>query len=170
MKKMVLAVIITLCASALYGQRDPMDDFFSTYSDQEGYTVVNISGSLFGLLKKCDDDPDMENMSHKITSVRIVSREGDHDFGRPDFKSDLKGVIRRGRYEELMKVNNPDEDVLVLVKTDRDIIKEILVIASGDNEAVVQIKGNLTRDDVEHLSLDHDDGLATLEELETSWN
>jgi|MudIll2142460700_1097286.scaffolds.fasta_scaffold554600_2 hypothetical protein len=170
MKKMVLAVIIALCASALYGQRDPLDDFFNTYSDQDGYTVVNISGSLFGLLKKCDDDPDMENMDQKITSVRIVSREGDHDFGRPDFKSDLKGVIRRGGYEELMKVNNPDEDVLVLVKTDRDIIKEILVIASGDNEAVVQIKGNLTRDDVEHLSLDHEDGLATLEELETSWN
>ncbi len=170
MKKMVLTVIIAICASSLYGQRDALDDFFNTYSDQEGYTVVNISGSLFGLLKKFDDDPDLANMGQKITSVRIVSREGDHDFGRPDFMSDLKGIIRRGGYEELMKVNNPDEEVLFLVKSDRDIIKEILVIASGDNETVIQIKGNLTKDDVEHLSINHDDGLTELEELETSWN
>ena len=52
MKKMVLTVIIAICASSLYGQRDALDDFFNTYSDQEGYTVVNISGSLFGTFKE----------------------------------------------------------------------------------------------------------------------
>ncbi len=168
MKRMVLSIIITVCAGALYGQRDALDDFFNTYSDQDGYTVVNISGNLFGLIKKFDDDPELSDLDRKITSVRIVSREGGRGFDGTDFLSDLKGVIRRGGYEELMKVNNTDEDLLFLVKSDRDIIKEVLIIASGDNETVIQIKGNLTKDEVEHLSIDHEEGLARLELLETS--
>lgn len=168
MKRMVLTVIIAACAIALYGQRDAIDDFFSNYSDREGYTSVIINGNLFGLLKNFDDDSDLDGLERKITSVRIVSREGGHHFDSPDFMSELKGVIRHGRYEELIKVNNPDEDLVFLVKTDRDIVKEILVVASGDSEAVIQIRGNLTRDDVERLSRNHAEGLAELELLETS--
>jgi hypothetical protein len=168
MKRTVLTVIIAICVTALYGQKDALDDFFSSYSDRDGYTIVNISGNLFGLLKNFDDDSDLDGLERKITSVRIVSREGGHHIDSPDFMSDLKGVVKRGRYEELVKVNNPDEDLLFLVKSDRNIIKEILVIASGDNETVIQIRGNLTKDDVEHLSRNHGEGLAQLELLETS--
>ncbi len=166
MKRILLSVIIAVCATALFGQKDALDDFFNSYSDKEGYTFVTISGNLFGLLKKCGDDPDLADMDQKITSVRIVSKEGDGAFDGPDFYSDLKGIIRRGGYEELMKVKNPDENLLFLVRTDRDMIKELLMVASGDSETVIQVKGNFTRDDVEQFT--QDEGLAELEMLEFS--
>ncbi|MCK7529997.1 MAG: DUF4252 domain-containing protein [Marinilabiliales bacterium] len=40
-----------------------------------------------------------------------------------------------------------------MVKSNGNTIREILVVASGENEAVIQICGNLTRDDVERLSV-----------------
>ena len=51
MKRILLSVIIAVCATALYGQKDALDDFFNSYSDKDGYTFVTISGDLFGLLK-----------------------------------------------------------------------------------------------------------------------
>jgi len=166
MKRILLSVIIAVCATALYGQKDALDDFFNSYSDKDGYTYVTINGNLFGLLKNCEDDPDLADLDQKITSIRIVSKEGDSAFNGPDFYADLKGIIRRGGYEELMKVKNPDENLLFLVKTDRDVIKELLMVASGDSETVIQVRGNFTKDDVEHFT--EEEGLARLEMLEFS--
>jgi hypothetical protein len=166
MKRIILTLIIAAFAITLSGQKDALDDFFNSYSDKEGYTFVTISGNLFGLLKNLDDDPDLEGLDQKITSVRIVSREGDSDFFGPDFYSELKGIIRRGGYEELMKVKNPDENLLFLVRTDRDVIKELLMVASGDTETVIQVRGNFTKDDVDRFT--EDEGLAELEMLEFS--
>jgi hypothetical protein len=115
MKRMLLTLIIAAFAAVLFGQKDALDDFFNSYSDKEGYTFVTINGNLFGLLKDFDDDPDLADLDQKITSVRIVSREGGSDFFGPDFYSELKGTIRRGGYEELMKIKNPDENLLFLV-------------------------------------------------------
>ena len=166
MKRIVLTLIIAICATALFGQKDALDDFFNSYSDKEGYTFITINGNLFGLLKDFDDDADLADLDQKITSVRIVSRDGDSDFFGTDFYSELKGIIRRGGYEELMKIKNPDENLLFMVRTDRDIIKEMLIVASGDSETVIQIRGNFTRDDVDHFT--EDEGLAKLEMLEFS--
>jgi hypothetical protein len=166
MKRILLSAIIVICATALYGQKDALDDFFNSYSDKDGYTFITINGNLFGLLKKFDDDPDLEDLDQKITSIRIVSKEGGSAFNSPDFYSDLKGVIRRGGYEELMKVKNPDENLLFLVRTDRDVIKELLMVASGDSETVIQVRGNFTQDDVERFT--RNEGLAELEMLEFS--
>jgi hypothetical protein len=168
MKRMVLTVIIVICAAALYGQKNSLDDFFNSYSDRDGYTSVIINGNLFGLLKNIDDDPDLARLDHKITSIRVLSREKHNTTDKPDFMSELKDVIKRGGYEEMMTVKSSDDDLLFLVKTDRDTIKEILVIASGDNDAVIQIRGNLTEDDVDCLSANHAEGLARLDLLENS--
>jgi hypothetical protein len=65
-----------------------------------------------------------------------------------------------------MKVKKPDENLIFLVRTDRDMIKELLMVASGDSETVIQVRGNFTKDDVEHFT--QDEGLAELEMLESS--
>ncbi len=166
MKRILLSLIIALCATALYGQKDALDDFFNSYSDKEGYTFITINGNLFGLLKNLDDDADLADLDRKITSIRIVSKEGGSAFNGPDFYADLKGIIRRGGYEELMKVKKPDENLLFLVRTDRDVITELLLVASGDSETVIQVRGNFTQDDVEHFT--QEEGLAELEMLENS--
>ncbi|MDZ7636229.1 MAG: DUF4252 domain-containing protein [Bacteroidales bacterium] len=77
-------------------------------------------------------------------------------------------MIRRGRYEELVTVKNPDTDLRIMVKSAGNSVREILVVASGENAAVIQICGNLTREDVERLTENHAEGLARLEMLESS--
>lgn len=168
MKRMVLTVLIAAFAVSLFSQRNLLDDFFDNYSGRDGYSSVTIDGNLFSLLRNFDDDPDLEGLDRKITSIRIVSREKDNGFSGEGFLSEIRGVIRRGRYEELVTVKDPDTDLRIMVKSSGDAIREILVVASGENEAVIQISGHLTREDVERLSENHAEGLARLELLETS--
>lgn len=167
MKRMVLTVLVTALSVSLFSQRNLLDDFFDNYSGRDGYTSVTIDGNLFGLLKNFDDDPELEGLDKKITSIRIVSREKSNGFPGGDFLSEIRGVIRRGRYEELVTVKEHDSDFRIMVRSSGDAIREILVVASGKNEAVIQISGNLTREDVERLSENHGEGLARLELLET---
>lgn len=168
MKRMVIALFIVFCTVSLYGQKDPLDDFFNNYSDREGYTSVMINGNFFGFLRNLDDDEDLSGLDRKVTSIRIVSTKGDRYARDTDFMSELRPVIRRGRYEELMTVKEHDSDFSIMVRANGDIIREVLIIASGDNEAVIHIRGNFTREDIDRISENHGERLACLEMLETS--
>ena len=168
MRRLLFTIIITACVAALYGQKSSLDDFFNNYSDKEGYTLVSINGNIFGLLKNYDKEIKAQDLDRKITSIRIVTREKDHAIAAGNFLSELRGVLKRGRYDDLITVKDQGSDLRFMVRSEGEIIREILVIATGKQEAVIQIQGKLTRDDVNRLSKNHGDGLALLETLETS--
>ena len=50
MKRIVFAFAALAFAASLSAQRLSADEFFAKYSGREGYTTVEISGSLYGLL------------------------------------------------------------------------------------------------------------------------
>jgi hypothetical protein len=168
MKRMVFTLVIAALAASLYGQKDPLDDFFSNYSDREGYSSVIINGNIFGILKAFDDDPDLAELDRKVTSVRIVSRKGAPGAGDAGLISEIGKVIRRGKYEDLMTVRDNGSDLRFMIKSRGDVITELLVVSAGDNETVIQVCGKLTREDVERMSEGNGDGLARLEILENS--
>jgi hypothetical protein len=168
MKRMLLSFIIAACAASIYGQKNSLDDFFNSYSDRDGYTIVTINGNLFGLLKNFDEDAELDDMERKITSIRIIAREKENTFSADNFLSELKGVLKRGRYEELITVKEHDSDLRFMVRSEGEVIMEVLVIASGEEDAVIQIQGKLTREDVTRMSEQHGERLTLLETLETS--
>ncbi len=167
MKRMVLTIAVIAFAASLTAQRLSADEFFNKYSDREGYTTVIINGSLLGFLGSREgDDPD--NPMKKITSIRLLVRDKDKAPESNGFLPEIRNIIRRGRYEELMSVRNYDTDLRFMVRSERDIVKEMLLVIDGDDEAVVHIEGNLTRDEASRLFESDGKGLAILEELEIS--
>ena len=168
MKRMLFLFVLTLCTAAISAQRDGLDNFFSRYSGLEGYTSVIINGSLFGLFAKIDDDPELNELANKITSIRVISTESGKEHPGVSFASELGNVIRRGGYEELVTVKSSDDDVLILVKTAGETIREILIVSSGDEEAVIHIKGSLRQRDIDNLSRTHIEGLEQLDMLENT--
>lgn len=165
---MLFLVVSILCTATLSAQRDGLENFFSRYSGLEGYTTVTINGNLFGLFAKVDDDPELQDLANRITSIRIVSTENGNPHAGVSFASELGNVIRRGGYEELVNVKSSDDDVLILVKTAGDTIREILIVSSGEEETVIHIQGSLRQRDVDNLSRADIDGLEQLEMLENA--
>lgn len=168
MKRLVLFALLISVTGILSAQRDRLDAFFAKYEGNDGYTTVTINGDLLGFLSEMDDDPDLDRLANRITSIRIISTERDVPHPGVNFYSELHDDIRKGGYEEMVTVKDSDDDVLILVRTTGNIIKEVLILASGECQTVIQIKGTLHDDDLEHLSRSHIDGLEYLEELENS--
>lgn len=167
MKKMVFTIAVIALTAAVYGQRQQVDEFFSKYSDREGYTTVVINGSLLNFLDNRAGS-DMNNPLQKITSIRIVVREKDQSPFSEGLLPEIRSIIRRGKYEELMSVRDDEADLRFMVRTERDIIREILLVIDGNDEAVIQIEGNLTREEATELFESNGKGLAILEGLEIS--
>lgn len=166
MKRMLLAVAAVIIASAVSGQRTSLDDFFSRYSDRDGYTSVVINGSLLKFLGESGNTDSDGDALNKITSIRLVVREKENSSPGESLVSEIRGIIRRGRYDELMSVRDDGAVIRFMARMERDMVRELLLVIDGKDEAVIQIEGNLTRDEASELFRSDGEGLALLEDLE----
>ena len=53
----------------------------------------------------------------------------------------LLKILILSKYEEFMRVKESDQDLRMLVRTEGKRFKEFLLIAGGEDNAVIQIKG-----------------------------
>jgi hypothetical protein len=158
--------IMLLSACSSMGQKNGIDSFFSRYEGKEGFTTVNLRGNLFNLFASTSDSDTVKDVALEISSVRILSINDENVTGRINFMEELKKSIERGGYEELMMVKNAENDVRVMVKTSGRLIKELLVISGGRDNALVQVKGSFEKKDLKKLADGSVDNLKVLEGLE----
>ena len=166
MKRILITIAAVIITSAVSGQRTSLDDFFSRYSDRDGYTSVIINGSLLKFLGESGDSDRDGDALRKITSIRLVVREKENSSPGESLVSEIRGIIRRGRYDELMSVRDNGANIRFMARMERDMVRELLLVIDGKDEAVIQIEGTLTRDEASELFTSNGDGLAILEGLE----
>jgi hypothetical protein len=142
MKRLLLLIVLTITATALYAQRS-IDDLFDKYAGKDGFTTVTLNGSLLKLAHLFGDDNDEDALPAHITEIRILAQEDDH-LKVDNFYSSVIDGIDLKNYDEFMRVKKSDEDVRMLVRSDGDRFREFLLIAGGNDNAIIQIKGNMT--------------------------
>ena len=57
-------------------------------------------------------------------------------------------------YEEFMRIKESDQDMRMLVRADGNVFREFLLIAGGEDNALIQIKGNMTFREAKRFSDD----------------
>jgi len=154
MKRLLLISLLTISFTFVYGQKS-IDALFEKYAGKEGFTTVTINGNLLKLAKCFDNDADHDknSISANITEIRILSQEKD-DIRVENFYDMVIKDIKLDKYEEFMRVKESDQDLRMLVRTEGKRFKEFLLIAGGESNSIMQIKGDLTLDDAKKLSDD----------------
>ena len=142
MKKLLGIIVLTVTATFLYGQKS-IDDLFEKYAGKDGFTTVTIDGNLFKLAHCFGDNDDNDSLPVNITEIRILAQEKDH-IKVENFYNYVINDIDLKSYDEFMRVKNSDQDMRMLVRTSGNKFKEFLLIAGGEDNAVIQIKGNMT--------------------------
>jgi hypothetical protein len=153
MKKLLLSCILTATFAIMYGQKS-IDLLFDKYAGKDGFTTVTINGGLLKLAKwfDCNSDQD-KDLPAGITQIRILSQD-DKTMKVGNFYDMVIKDIDLAAYEEFMRVKESDQDLRMLVRTDGNKFKEFLMIAGGEDNAVIQIKGDLTLNDAKKMSED----------------
>lgn len=153
MKRAITTTLILIFTMTGLVAQSRIDQLFEKYQGREGFVSLTISGNMLRLFAALDDnnsDPVMKHVA-KFTSVRLLAREDDFVESENFYDSVIKELMKGG-YEEMMSVNSTDVDVKMLLLTDGDIFREFILIAGGEENAIIQIRGNLTYDDIREIS------------------
>jgi hypothetical protein len=153
MKRLLLLAVLSITFTFVYGQKS-IDALFDKYAGRDGFTTVTINGSLLKLAKCFDNEDDHDNpMPTSITAIRILSQE-DKSMNVGNFYDMVIKDIDLDRYEEFMRVKDSDQDLRILVRAEGNRFKELLFIAGGDDNALIQIKGDLSLNEAKKLAKD----------------
>jgi hypothetical protein len=153
MKKLLFIVVISLSITSLHAQRS-IDALFDKYAGKEGFVTVTISGDLLKFASCLDDDDDDDNsIPANVTEIRILAQENDNMQVENFYDLVIKG-IKVGDYEEFMSVKKTHQDLKMYVRAEGNKFREFLLIAGGEDNAVVQIKGEMTFKEAKKFSED----------------
>ena len=154
MKRIILSLALIPLMSLSYGQKS-VDALFAKYAGKDGFVTVSISGDLLKLAACLDDDDreEINSIPADITEIRVLAQEDDEERPVNFYDLIIKDLDLRD-YEEFMSVKQKDQDVKMLVRSEGLKFKEFLLIAGGEDNAIIQIKGNMTYREAKRFSDD----------------
>jgi len=152
-----------ITATMAYGQKS-IDDLFERYAGKDGFTTVTVNGGLLKLARLLGDKDDENSFPLHITEIRVLAQE-DKTMNVENFYNKVINDIDLRNYDEFMRVKNSNENLRMLVRSEGDRFKEFLLIAGGEDNAVIQIKGNMTYAEAKKFSDDakKDHGTSKIE-------
>lgn len=152
MKKISLFTIALLISLFVVAQQSAVDKLFEKYEGKDGFTIVSINKGMFDMLKDMDpEDEDLRALA-QIEYVKVLAVEDDEMIKGVNFYDEIMKSLNVEEYEELLTVKQSDQDVKILVKQTGSIIKELLIVVGGADNALVYIKGNIQLKDLSGLS------------------
>lgn len=153
MKRSLLTLTLIILLSPLYGQRS-IDALFKKFSGKEGFVSFTLSGDLIKLASCFNTEHDeSKSFPANVTEIRILAQE-DKDTRSTDFYDAVIDKIDLDEYEEFMRVSHTDQEVRMLVRPEGNSFREFLLIAGGEENALIQIKGRMTFAEARKISKD----------------
>jgi hypothetical protein len=151
MKKLFLSIVLVIAVSSIYSQKS-IDNLFQKYAGNEGFTTLTLNGNLLKFAS-CLDSNNESSMPADVEEIRILTQE-DKSLNAGNFYDLVINDIDLSQYEEFMRVKEKNQDVRMLVRAEGKNFKEFLLISGGEDNALIQIKGNMSFEDAEKFKED----------------
>jgi len=155
MKRIITPIVLIMFALTVNAQSS-IDRLFDRYQGVDGFVTVTVSGSFLKMAGHFEDDDDLLKYADKFTSIRILAQEDDN-MDVENFHDMIMDELAGGGYEEMVRVNSSDADLKIMVKAEGNIFTEFLLVAGGDDNAIIQIKGRLTEKTMKEIADDLED-------------
>jgi hypothetical protein len=168
MKKVAIIMSLAVMSMTLLAQ-GPVERVFTKYSQAEGVTRIQISRGMMNMLSNVDnDDEAFKALVRSINSINILhAPQTPGGNGKIDFYREIAQDLPAGKYNELMRVNSPEQNILFLVEENGGLASEFLVVVGGAKENVlISIKGNLDMSKLASLSAINAPGMNHLMNLQ----
>ncbi|HLT93594.1 MAG TPA: DUF4252 domain-containing protein [Membranihabitans sp.] len=154
MKKFALSLIIAVVAITIsLGQAGSLDSYFSKYQEDESFTVVNISSSMFAAISGLETDaidPEVKAILDNITGMKILNKASNGDR----YFDEAMQLIKTKGLEELMSIKEKGENIRIYGKSDGSKYLKEVVMLRGDksNFILMQVQGKLSIEQLGKLS------------------
>lgn len=150
MKKFFLTLALMIAAATSLSAQT-VDDLFKEFRDKPNVNFVNIPKVMMSALSNKVESESTRERLKNLELLRVLHVEGDKAL-QEQFAKKSKGLSKKG-YEQMVNSNEDGENAQILVKTDGEVLKEVVIISiEADECALVQICGELRPEDLEKIS------------------
>jgi hypothetical protein len=167
--------MFSVVGTGVYAQGDAINKMFSKYSEDQSFTVVNVSSKMFSLFTEMDaetpEDKEVLEAISKLKGLRILSKENTSD-ARGLYK-EAYGIVSANKYEELLSVREKDNDMKFYIKeTSPGKINELLMVMGGlDDFMILSLFGEIDLKQISRIGKKMNvEGLQHLEKIDDKKN
>lgn len=171
MKKLFLLVAVAALPIMAMAQ-NPLNQFFSKYAGEEGFTSVHVTADLFELMSsiKIEGDAEMDQMKEALKGLKGIqvlayeSNEGQYDGSK--LFAEAEDQLNVNAYRELVRVKDGAENVRIMARDlGEGMISQMLILVGSPEEFVyVSIDGDLDLNAL--MEMGDGMGLEGLDQLE----
>lgn len=151
MKRISVIMILSFLALSAFSQKS-VDRLFERYSGNDGFVSVTFSGNILSLFRSEKDERD-DHLPKNVTELRILAQD-DEQMNIENFYDLARKELDTREYDEFLSVKESRQDIRMYVKADGRVIHEILLIGGGEDNFIIQLKGNITFKEAEDFSAD----------------
>lgn len=142
--------MLALLLISQVGFSQNMNELFNTFADREDVTHITVGpimmklGSLF-------------TKTMGVKSIEVLELSECNQQAKDDLVKAIK-ELKDPHFETLVTANEPDSRTKVLVRIDKKVIRELIVLTTGNDNALIRIKGKIKPEDIDKIVEDHRDG------------
>ncbi|MDR1919555.1 MAG: DUF4252 domain-containing protein [Tannerellaceae bacterium] len=144
--KLTLLVIFFIACQAGYGQKN-VNQLFKEFSSLKNVNKADI-GSLSLKLAGIFTD------TFGVESIEVLEFGSCSEEVKKDFAQAVKS-LKDAAFETVVNSSKEGERAKILLRIQDDVIRELVVLSSGNSPAMVRIKGNIKKSDVEKVINEH---------------
>ncbi|MDR2234226.1 MAG: DUF4252 domain-containing protein [Tannerella sp.] len=136
-----LTVLLLFCPT-IHAQKS-VDQLFNDFSKEENVQHVGIGGFTMTIA----------GLFHDVMGVKgieVLSFDECDNAVKERLNREI-AALKDSRYETMISVNENKERTKILVKIEDELIRELIVVTSGDDPALVRIKGKIKPSDIEKI-------------------
>ena len=150
MKKRTIQTLIALALLLTSLQTNAQVKEFEKYSDTKNVTYVYISKFMLGMAGKLATPSvagvNTKSIMNKLSGIQIITSEDKTAAAR--LKSDTQDIVKRGKYERLMQVDEEGEKVRIYHCEGKKQSAVVMQVEEKDELTVIVFSGKFTLDDV----------------------
>ena len=128
---------------------------FERYSDTKNVTYVYISKFMLQMAGKTTTPSvpgvNLNNIMNKLTGIQIITAEEKNAAAR--LKTETLGLMKNGKYELLMQVDEDEEKVRIFHKEGKQQSVIVMLTEETDQTTIIVFSGKFTMDDVMKMSI-----------------
>jgi hypothetical protein len=143
MKKIyILLTAFMLIPMTVYGQQS-VSHIFNKYSNAKGVESVNVGSFLMFIGGLFED-------TKGVTGVEVLNFDSCEKSVKDNVRKAIRSIDER-EYEILVSVKEDKEQLKVLSRMKDDYIRELVIVNTGDDPALIRIRGKIKPSDIQEL-------------------
>lgn len=147
MKRIIIFLLFAMSNVLTFAQ----SNFLDKYSETKGVSYVYISKAMLSLMPNMKaEGVNIGKIASKLDGMRILSCESHTVIAK--LKNEIAAVIPKNGYNELMRINDDGEKVVIYMKENKSGSNEFVLVESEKDELqIIQITGKLTLKEIQGI-------------------